>query len=46
MSIGAGIAVAGWFIAFVWAASVSENIAAGVIVFGLIAAAAHHIGKA
>lgn len=36
MSTGAGIALAGWFIAFVWACTVSENVAAGVVIFGLI----------
>ena len=38
MSAGTGIAVAGWFLAFVWACTVSENTAAGVVVFGVIAA--------
>jgi hypothetical protein len=36
MSIGGGIAVAGWFIAFVWACTVSENTAAGVVIGGII----------
>ena len=38
MSAGCGIAIAGWFLAFVWACSVSENTAAGVVIFGLIVA--------
>jgi hypothetical protein len=38
MSTGCGIAIAGWFLAFVWACSVSANTAAGVVIFGLIAA--------
>jgi hypothetical protein len=35
MSTGDGIAIAGWF-AFVFACSVSENTAAGVVIFGII----------
>jgi hypothetical protein len=38
MSVGSGIAVAGWFLAFVWACSISTNTAAGVVIFGLILA--------
>lgn len=38
MSIGAGLAIAGWFLAFVWACSVSENTAAGVVILGIIVA--------
>lgn len=36
MSLGAGIAVAAWFLAFVWACSVSDNTAAGVVILGLL----------
>ena len=39
MSMGTGIAVAGWFLAFVWACSFSANTAAGVVIFGVIVAA-------
>jgi hypothetical protein len=38
LSVGTGIAVAGWFIAFVWACSVSNDTAAGVVIFGIIVA--------
>jgi hypothetical protein len=45
MSIGAGIAIAGFLVAFVWAASISENMAAGVVIFGGLAAlVAAHVG--
>jgi hypothetical protein len=37
MSIGSGIALAGFLIAFVWAATESDNIAAGVVIIGGIA---------
>lgn len=40
MSIGAGVAIAGWFIAFVWASTVSPNTAAGVVLGGIIVACA------
>lgn len=36
MSVGAGIAVAGWFLAFVWACRTSEATAAGVVIFGCL----------
>jgi hypothetical protein len=36
MSIGSGIAVAGWFIAFVMACQTSENTVAGVVFFGIM----------
>jgi hypothetical protein len=39
MSVGTGIAFAGWFLAFVWACSISANTAAGVVIFGVIGAA-------
>lgn len=38
VSTGLGIALAGWFGAFVWACTVSENTAAGVVVLGLVGA--------
>jgi hypothetical protein len=37
MTTGSGIALAGWFLAFVWACSVSENTVAGVVGFGIAA---------
>jgi hypothetical protein len=40
MSAGTGIAIAGWFLAFVWACSISANTAAGVVCFGVIIAGA------
>ena len=42
MTIGSGIAVAGWLIAFVWACTVSENTVAGVVIAGVLIAVAHH----
>ena len=36
MSAGCGIAIAGWFLAFVWACTVSADTTAGVVIFGLI----------
>lgn len=36
MSIGSGIAIAGWFLAFVWGCTVSENVAGGLVLFGAI----------
>lgn len=38
MTIGSGIAVGGWFIAFAYACSVSENTVAGVVIAGMIVA--------
>lgn len=38
MSIGGGIALAGFLLAFVWGVSISENTAAGVVVLGAIGA--------
>jgi hypothetical protein len=35
MSVGSGIAAAGWLLAFVWACSVSQNTAAGVVISGI-----------
>jgi hypothetical protein len=35
MTTGSGIAAAGWLLAFVWACSVSENTAAGVVFAGI-----------
>jgi hypothetical protein len=45
MSIGSGIALAGWFIAFVWACTVSENVAAGIVISGIVAAGTRGIIK-
>lgn len=39
MTTGTGIAIAAWFLAFVWGTTVSSNSAAGVVIFGLIIAA-------
>ena len=44
MTIGSGIAVAGFLLAFVWASTISENVAAGVVIFGGLAFLSH-IGK-
>jgi hypothetical protein len=38
MTIGSGIAAAGFLLAFVWGCSVSQNVAAGVVVFGVVIA--------
>jgi hypothetical protein len=42
MSVGSGIAIAGWFIAFAWATSVSQDATAGVILGGLLVVGAYH----
>lgn len=39
MTTGTGIAIAAWFLAFVWANSIGSNTAAGVVIFGAIIAA-------
>lgn len=38
MTVGGGIATAGWFIAFVYACTISQNTAVGVVIFGLLIA--------
>jgi hypothetical protein len=38
VTIGSGIAVAGFLIAFVWGCSVSQNVAVGVVIFGAMIA--------
>jgi hypothetical protein len=40
MTIGGGIAVGGWFLAFVWACTISANVVAGVVISGVVIAVA------
>ena len=46
MTLGSGIALAGFLAAFVYACTISENVAAGVVIFGGIAAGMlWHMGR-